>query len=216
MFSELIDRAVHMTGRPDSVDDIAYWANVTMRDISKREDFTDDSREAEIVLPPNRLMDGPPIIWDPPEGRQRFRREDVIEDGCGCIADAVKPGSRMAKAGLFSYYHSGGSLVFMHACSPIRIYYYVYAPWLKYYPVASRPAVFDVEANDWGAATEANIALVSNWLLERHSEVVLAGTLAKFFASKQDPRQQVHYSAYEQGISHIIRGESVLELLARK
>lgn len=216
MFSELIDRAVHTAGRPDAIDDIAYWANVTMRNISKREDFVPDSAEDEINLPPGNTMGSAPIIWDPPEGRNRFRREDVIEDGCGCIADAVKPGSRMARAGLFSYYHSGGSLVFMNACMPIRLYYYVYVPWLRYYPKGQRPAEFDVETNDWGAATEADIALVSNWLLERHSEVVLAGTLQLFFASKQDPRQQVHYSAYEQGIGHIIRGESVLELLARK
>lgn len=212
MFSELVDRAVHSTGRPDNLDNIAYWMNVTMRDISKREDFPEDSVEESITIPQNSAS----FVWTPEVGRSRFRREDILEDACGCIGFATKPGRRMSRDGTFRYYHSGGSLVLVNACSPVFAYYYAYQPWLVYFPKGSRPTEWNVELGEWSEPEPAAVALVSNWLLERHSETVLSGTLAKFFATKQDPRQQVHYSAYEQGVSHIIRGESVLELLQRE
>ena len=68
---------------------------------------------------------------------------------------------------------------------------------------------------DWGGATEASIALVSNWLLERHNSVVLEGTLAAFYRAKQDPRNQLHYSAFKQGLIDMVDAESARELLAR-
>lgn len=211
MFSELVDRAVHIAGRPDSLDDMAYWANEAMRDISRREDWMDDSIEELIELPPGQNH----TVWTPEVGRARFRRMDVMEDGCGCKAKATKPSQRLKSNGIFSYYHSQGSIVVVNACNPVMAYYYAYQPWLVYFPQGQRPAVFDVASGAWGGASPGAIDLVSNWMLERHSHVVQAGTLAKFFASKQDPRQQVHYSAFEQGITHIIRGESVQELLQR-
>lgn len=213
MFSELVDRLVHEIGRPDARNDLAYWANETMRDISKREDWVDDSVEEEF----QPIDFNAPAVWTPSVGRSRFRREDILLDACGCEGIATKPSARLRSGNDgFSYYHSGGSFVMKDACWPVAIYYYAYRPWLKYYPVGERPAVFDVEANDWGTASEADIALVSNWMLERHNKVVMDGTMSNFFASKQDPRQQVKYAAYEQGIGHIIRGESTLELLARR
>lgn len=212
MFSELVDRAVHAAGRPDALDDLAYWTNVSMREIQKREDFDDDTWEESVVIPVGDRS----VIWTPEVGRERFRRLDIAEDGCGCKIKMVKPSSRLRHECLPRMYASGGSYVITTGCSPISLYYYVYVPWLAYFPKDARPAVFDMAENDWNTTDEDAIAQVSNWLLERHSEVVLNGTLAKFFASKQDPRQQVHYSAFEQGISHIIRGESSLELRARE
>lgn len=213
MFSELVDRLVREIGRPDAREDLAYWANVTMRDISRREDWPDDSVE-ESFTP---IDPSGPAVFSPAVGRQRFRREDILLDACGCEAIATKPNARL-RAGHtgFSYYHSGGSLVITGACWPVALYYYAYQPWLQYYAAGSRPAEFDVATNDWNGASEAAIALVSNWMLERHSDVVMNGTMSNFFASKQDPRQQVKYAAYEQGINHIIRGESPLEILARR
>lgn len=211
MFSELVDRAVHVTGRPDTLDDVAYWANETMRDICRREDWMDDSIEELIELPAGQTS----MVWTPGVGRARYRRMDVMEDGCGCTGHATKPTARLKTNGIFSYYHSQGSIVVVNACNPVMAYYYAYQPWLAYYARNQRPTTFDVAAGVWTNDDPAVIDQVSNWMLERHSHVVLQGTLAKFFASKQDPRQGVHYSAYEQGITHIIRGESIQELLQR-
>lgn len=208
MFSELVDRAIHIAGRPDCLGDITYFVNETMRDISKRDDWPEDMVEEEIVVPLGQST----VKWIPEVKRQRFRREEYIEDACGCEPTAVNPSRRMKKLDRF-YYRSGDCFVFSGCCSPIKIAYYAYQPWLQYYPDGSRPAVFNVELNDYGSATDAQIDLVSNWILERHNNTVLQGTLAKFFSSKQDPRQQVHYSAYEQGVSHIIRSESNREIL---
>jgi hypothetical protein len=213
MFSELVDRAVHSAGRPDALEDLAYFANETMRDISKRNDWADDTVEAIIAVP----ADTRNVIWAPENYEARpFRREEFIVDGCGCEPLRVEPSRRMSDHEGPFYYRSGRSFVFAQVCDPVKIFYYAYHPWLRYYPKNGRPAVFDVEAHSWGGAVEATIAKVSNWMLERHNHVVLNGTLARFFASKQDPRQTVHYSAYEQGITHISRSESWKELAARR
>jgi hypothetical protein len=208
MFSELVDRAVHIAGRPDCLADITYFANETMRDISKRDDWPDDLIEEEAAVPPGQ----PHLEWKPTVGRARFRREEYIVDGCGCEPTAVNPSRRMQKLTRL-YYRSGDAFIFKGCCSPIKIAYYAYQPWLQYFPANARPAEFSTETNSFGTATDAAVDMVSNWLLERHNNVILQGTLAKFFSSKQDPRQQVHYSAYEQGITHIIRSESNRELL---
>ncbi len=209
MFSELIDDCVHIAGRPDSLMEFVKHANETMRDMSKRRDWPDDLVE-ELYEPD---FNETPWTWEPSAGRARFRRETFIEDGCGCELAATVPSRRQQRIGRF-YYRSGITFVFKTDCAPIKIAYYAYQPWLKYYPAGTRPSVFDVETGEF--TDPAALDLVSNWILERHNEIVQKGTLARFFASKSDPRQQVHYSAYEQGISHIVRGEDVGQLLGAR
>lgn len=211
MFSELVDRAVHVAGRPDMLEDIAYFANETMRDISKREDFDDDSLEVEIAVPLNTRT----VQWDPPKQRP-FRREKFIIDGCNCEPVRVHPSRKMLTHPGGFYYVSGKTFIFSRVCHPIRMFYYAYQPWLSYYPQGARPATFDVRSNDWSTTDPVLLAQVTNWLLERHNELVLNGALARFFKAKQDQRQQVHYSAYEQGLTHLIRSESPLEVIARR
>jgi hypothetical protein len=210
MFSELVDRAVHISGRPDAITDIAYFANETMRNVSKRSDWREDSVEELVNVPSDGILK-----WVPEVGRSRFRREEYLEDGCGCRPKFVLPNSQLNKFPSCVYYVSGGDFIFQRLCSPLKIFYFAYQPWLEYYPLNARPAVFDVKTNSW-AATAANIALVSNWMLERQNSLILDGTLASFFAVKQDPRQQVHYSKFEQGINHLVSAESHRELLTRR
>ena len=45
--------------------------------------------------------------------------------------------------------------------------------------------------------------------------MVLEGTLAAFYRAKQDPRNQLHYSAFKQGLIDMVDAESARELLAR-
>ena len=212
MFSELVDRRVHTAGRPDALADLAYFANETMRDLSKRNDWPDDSLGEMVAVPGDTRQ----VIWEPTTDGRPFRREEYVVDGCGCSPKAVKPSARIGRELGGFYYRSGQSFVFQNVCHPVRIYYYAYQRWLYYFPRGERPAEFNVINADWGGALAADIAKVSNWMLERHNHVVYNGTLARFFASKQDPRQSVHYSAYEQGISHMIRAEGIQELVNRR
>ena len=201
MFSEIVDRAVSLTGRPDCLADIVYSANETIRELSKREDWGLDSVE-EMV---HNLTPNGTFVWTPSVGRARFRRMEYICDVNGNEPTFVKPSRRMSRMPC-CYYQSGDSFVFKGVQGPLLAYYYAYPRWLQYYPQGQRPAEYTAE-NGWGAATEEQVELVSNWLLEHHNFVVLAGTLAKFFAAKQDPRQTVHYSQFEQGFNHMISGE---------
>ena len=216
MFSELVDACIRGTGRPDELVTITRIANEIVREICKRDDWDDDLVEELIPYPDPPLAHGAPLVWNPEVGRQRFRRPAYVEDGCGCEVKYVKPSSRMKFTDRF-FYRSGESLVFSkNICFPIKFSYFAYPAWLKYYKTNERPAEWDIEASDWkGSPSQVTIDLVSNWVLERHWAVVEAGTMSRFFALKQDPRQTVHYSIYQQGISHIIRSESSAELAAQ-
>ena len=209
MFSELVDECVHIAGRPDCLVEIVRHANETMRDLSKRGDWPDDLVE-ELFEPP---VDMHPVIWEPEVGRHRFRRELFLEDGCGCELTGTRPGRRQQRIDKF-YYRSGNSFIIKTGCFPLRIAYYAYQPWLQYYPANTRPSVFSIEDQEY--TDSAQIDLVSNWLLERHNQTVQDGTLARFFKTKQDPRQQMHYSAYEQNVQHLIRGEHIGQQVGRR
>lgn len=208
MFSELIDECVHVAGRPDCLVEFIRYANETMRDLNKRSDWVDDLLEEEYTPQP-----GTPAIWVPEVGRTRFRRELFVEDACGCQLTATRPSRRQQKLEKF-YYRTGDSFAFKTTCFPVKIAYYAYVPWLRYYPANARPSTFDPEIGEY---TDLNqIDLVSNWLLERHYHVVMDGTLARFFKTKLDQRQQVQFSAYEQGVQHMIRGEHIGQVLGQR
>lgn len=214
MFSELVDRAVHIAGRPDALVDIVYGANETMRNICKKGDWHDDSCEEAIPI----LDDSPSVIWQPNVGRAQFRREEYVEYDGGCEPTKVLPSRRLQDLHNY-YYRSGDKFVFVGATTLIKVYYYRYQPWLKYSLQNNRAVVWDgAEYLKDGAPTTdaADIASVSNWMLERHNDTVLAGTLAHFFATKQDPRQQTQYSKYQQGIADITRSEASNELYGRR
>jgi len=212
MFSELVDRCIKISGRPDQLTSIAMAANEAMRAISKAGNWPDDTLE-EIAVPP--ADPAAPFVWTPEVGRARFRREEYIEDSQGREPTAVRPSRRIRDLGFF-YYRSGGSFVFHGNRGQVRVYYYAYQPWLSYFPVNSRPAQFDIATGEWNTADPAVIDTVSNWMLERHNATVEAGTLARFFAGKQDPRQQLHYSIFQQGLTTIEKSEGIEELLGRR
>lgn len=211
MFSELVDRCVSIAGRPDQLASMVFAANETMRTISKRGNWPDDTLEEQVIVDPTSDV----TIWTPECGRGRFRREEYIEDGTGAEPTAVRP-SRRVKDLSFYYYRSGDSFVFKGACSHLNIYYYAYQPWLQYFPIGARPTSFDIELGAFTDPDPAAVALVSNWMLERHTSTVEAGTLQRFFASKQDARQALFYSIFEAGINDIQRAEGVEELLGRR
>lgn len=217
MFSELVDTIVHTAGRPDFLPDIARHLNEVMRNLSKRSDFDDDGVE-ELIAVPNGFGS---VVWTPEVGRVRMRREEYIVDGYGNQPTRVNPSQRMHHVPGPYYYQSGPSYIFDRVCTPLRIYYYAYRPWLIYYPISARPARFDIEqqayvqADGITPATEEQINLVSNWMLERHNSYLEAATLNKFFGSRQDPRQQAQYAIMEKEFADILRGEGAAELKAR-
>jgi hypothetical protein len=212
MFSELVDRCVTTAGRPDQLANIVAAVNEAMRAISKAGDWPDDTVE-ETALPPANPAD--PFVWTPSVGRLRFRREEYITDAYGGEPTAVRPSRRIRNLPMY-YYRSGDSFVFAGTRGQVKVYYYAYQPWLRYYPIGGRPTVFDVNTGEYTDDTPAVVALVSNWMLERHNSIVEAGALAKFFAGKQDPRQSLHYTIFQQGLATISKAEGINELLGRR
>ena len=211
MFSELVDRCVSISGRPDQLTSITACANEVLRTISKRGDWPDDSMEEIVPTPPGQSH----VVWTPEVGRSRFRREEYIEDARGAEPTAVRPSRRIRDIS-FYYYRSGDSFVFNGAVGDLKIYYYAYQPWLRYYAVGSRPSVFDLATGEWTDPSESALAQVTNWMLERHNAIVEAGTLQRFFASKQDARQGLYFSIFNEGISDIQRAEGIEQILGNR
>ena len=188
---------------------MAYHVNETMRDLNKRNDWDDDLLEDVVPVPdPNQATH-----WTPAEGPERFRREEYVEYDGHCEPTRVKPSRRIQRLDKY-YYRSGATFVFVGALMQVKMAYYAYVPWLQYYPTGTRPSIWDGATQTW-TNPPAN-DLVTNWLLMRHNEVILSGTLARHFASKADPRQQVHYAQYEQRVKQMRKAEGVDELLGRR
>lgn len=214
MFSELVDRCVRASGRPDSVSDLAYAVNWAFRQIQRHTDWDDDSVEEIVAVP----LDTRTVIWTPEVGRRLFRRIEYVEDGCLCQPRMVRPGRRMIEhkeRNQAFYYASGDSYVFANVCHPLRIYYWRYWPVLQYYPHGARPAEFDFGLGEYNTNDPALLDLVTNWILDRHNDLVFEGAMAHFYRTKQDPRNQLHYAAFNQGMSALKGAESANELVAR-
>lgn len=211
MFSELVDRCVKSAGRPDALADIAMHANETMRKISKKGNWADDTVEESISYPPGQNH----VVWEPGVGRARFRREEYVQDSCGAEPTAVPPSRRIRDLDFF-YYRSGQSFVIKGGVPPLSMYYYAYQPWLRYFQAGVRPTTFNMETQDWTNPDPALVAQVSNWMLERHNDTVMAGTLNSFMMGKQDARQALHYAKFKEGLEDIQRSEGLEELWGRR
>lgn len=213
MFSELVDQAVRSAGRPEAVADIVFSMNAAIKGIHKHSDWDDDTFEESLTVP----SDTRTAVWTPSIGRRHLRRIEYIEDGCGCHPLMVRPSERLSKMKHDPFYYaSGESYVFANVCNPVRIYGFRYSRPFQYYPVNDRPARYDFDTLEWNTTDETLIERVSCWILERHMEVVLEGALAHFYRTKQDPRNQLHYAAYKEGLVNMVSAESSRELLERR
>jgi hypothetical protein len=186
-----------------------------MRTISMKEEWEEDAVEELIAADSTAAF----TAWVPNVGRDLFRRIGYVEYDGGCEPTFVRPSRRLHRLSEY-YYRTREGFAFVGAKAHIKIFYYAYHPWLKYYQSGDRPAVFDGSTyiadpngpNAGAVITDADIDAVSNWMLEKHNKTVLAGTLAALYADKQDPRQNVNYSKFNQGIADMIRAESTTEL----
>jgi hypothetical protein len=216
-FSQLVDEVAAETKRPDLLAEIAVYLNQTIREVHFEPSrgnvafYANNRREIQLVASSESGH-----IWDIPNP-SAFQAIEAVRYPSHYLgrlefAKEIAPGPRAVSVP-FYYYRSGPSFVFGGAegyggvGGLIQISYYEYPRALKYKPMALREAMYDVDdgftyADAYNGSAELRAQArerVSNWLLERWSDVLREGLRAKIYKRLSDEtRQRTSYSLYSQ------------------
>lgn len=212
-FSQLVDKLVSETKRPDLVSDIATYLNQTIREVHFTPDrgasllYMDNFRESQLTA---NVETG--FTWDLPNPGT-FQKMQVVgypsvydRLGNDVYAEEVVPGRHLAEKTNY-FYRVGQTFVFSGyggVDSLVNVGWFEFPRSLKYYTPATRPAEYDVELG-WTYPPEVNTpeleaaaqTLTSNWLLMRWEEVLAEGLRAKVYKRTSDTeRARTCYSLY--------------------
>lgn len=197
MFSEIVDRAMSRSGRPDLLTTIEDYCNDTVRECCALRHFAKSLIEDQVTV-----TTSPHILSKP----VRLQKLAALQYADGLFPREIRMGSAL-KDRTYFFYDAGS----YWACSGVtvgdvlNIGYYQFPKKLKYYESALRPAVFDEEAETWTyltAVTDPDKLIarekVTNWITSDWTLLITEGTLAKVFKLIKDQERAVtHYSAFE-------------------
>lgn len=216
-FSQLVDKVVAESKRPDMIQTIADYCNQSIR-----EQFFHPQNESYILYPDAMKEDMLTVTNDVPFGwlipdRTVFQAPGAAKylgvwdlGGEQPWAKIVRPGRIMDQESFFAY--RSGNYVFFHGAGGqgafIAFSWYEYCRELKYYEPANRPARWDVDSGwtyhpdfDTDEITRAEARLrVTNWIIEGYPMVIQEGTKAKLYKRNSDEeRARLAYSLYQSG-----------------
>lgn len=214
-FSQLVDKMVDESKRPDLKTEIASYLNLTLRELHQEPSkgnsifYKDNLREIQLL---NAPADG--LFWEIPnravfQGLAGVRYDILFADGNQTWAKEVQPGRIMATEKYY-YYRASGNFFFRNyggLNASVSLAWYEFTPSLKYYVSGTRPAIYDSETG-WTYAPSYDVdddtralaqALTINWILERWDMVIEEGLRAKIFKRIDDTnRARTSYSLYTQ------------------
>lgn len=213
--SQMVDEIVSEVKRPDLISEITRYVNQTIREchfstdrqaaVFYRDNFNEVLLTADVDSGYSWTLPNP-TTFQKMAGVKYPTKFDA--GGNEVWATETTPGRHLRDLEFF-FYQVGQSFVFSGyggVNANIALGYFAFPPALKYYPIASRPAEYDVET---GWSYHASITLpadqaaaqlvVTNWLLMRWSDVVSEGVRAKLFKRVSDTeRARNCYSLYGQ------------------
>jgi hypothetical protein len=212
-FSQIIDKLVKETGRPDLLVDITSYCNQTLRELhfeptrGNAAYYKDNLKEIKLTATSEVLS------WTIPkvsvyQGIAAVRYDCVFDvDRKPIWAEEMAPGYAM-NSKKYYYYRAGTNVSFSGfggVNATISLSWFEYVPNLKYYAVADRPATYD-DVDGWtykntydvDDTTRQNAQdLCTNWLLLRWSSVIEEGLRAKVYKRvSDDSRAKTSYSMY--------------------
>lgn len=210
-FSQLIDEViVQELKRPDFRLVAAAWLNQTIRDVHSKTSsraaifFGENRNEEEFTIP------SLPALW-PIASPSRFQKiEAIYASERGVYLTDRLPSVIYTQSDnpldRFYYYRSGPNIVMngLVEAEIVKLSYFLLPKMLTYYTEASRPAYWDPIAEEYvvsesfpGTDQEA-VALVSNWLLERHGEALKEGVRSKAYKRLDNENQaKMTWSEFE-------------------
>lgn len=215
-FSQLVDKMVLETRRPDMRTEIATYLNQTIREVHF------DPKSNAVLFYRENLIEEQLIVdkesgfgWKLPDptcfqGMGLVRYDSInTRDDLTRYPPELTPGRGMVGKSIF-YYRAGPNYYFA-GCggvnAVISLAYYEYPRGLKYYAAGNRPCEYDPDMGFTYAAPfdgseelhAAAIGFTTNWLLMRWSLVIEEGVRAKVYKRLSDTdRQRTAYSLYSQ------------------
>lgn len=228
-FSQLVDKMVKETLRPDLLTEIGSYLNQTLREVHMEPSkgnavfFRDNLKEDRLTATRDQGFS-----WAIPQpsvfqGLQAVRYDCVYTNDKPTYSEEMSPGRGMA-AKYWTHYRSGRT-VFFHGYGrtndSISLAWYEYVPNLQYYVVALRPAQYQEDptgvTDGWTYAPSITtpeqeaIAQIqcSNWLLLRWPTVIEEGLRAKIYKRVADQaRAALSYSMYTTLRQGLVSSES--------
>lgn len=234
-FSQLVDQVASETGRLDKVQSIATFANQSIRELHANE------RGKSIVYSKNLIEDQltanvaemfPWVVVQYFQSMRTVRFDNVLDCGEPVYPKMLKPG-RILRSESQYYYRAGKNFFFRGyggLNSLISIAYYTFPPLMQYFPVAIRPASYDLRSgwtyNDLTGADPVDLnfdlddtnralaeTLTTNWMVFDWFTTVIEGTKAKLYKAQGDEdRSRTHFSQfqlYKQQLFNTEGGESL-------
>lgn len=235
MWSEAIDRAVQLSGRPDKLDDLQNWAVLNMTEMQAKGILKRNLIE-DTVLTGNASIN--PYIWTRPPRFQRMltARYPGGFEGEGVFPEFCPPGKRQKEYP--NRYYAGPT--YFAFCGPdlidrIDVAYYQLRGPLPYFPVGKRPVTYDwnLFTNEFHNLTtdgiapynldytdpanqQAAIDACQNWILQDYWQLHVEGLLAKLWKAVNDEtRAATHFSFYNRTLNDVFLTTELLESLAR-
>lgn len=225
-FSQMVDKIVAETLRPDLKNEIGTYLNQTIREVHANPKtnasvkYRDNYKEIALT---SNVAEG--FYWDIPkpsvfQGICATEYSAVWVDGLNPWAVETRPGPAMQR-NLYGYYRAGSRVFFRNYGgnqATIKQSWFEFPPSLNYYELASRPAQYSdadgwTYSGAWGATPESQAAaqeLVSNWILLRWAVVLEEGLRAKVYKRISDTeRAALSYSMYSSQRLLLVTTESM-------
>lgn len=217
VFSEIVDEVLKEVIRPDLITMLPGFLNQTIREtnvgvVSSEPVFFSENRKEDRVTVPS-VTDNV-YLWPIPRTTVFQAMDAVFFEKYQVYANLVSPQSMrmlnsMRPNDVFQYYRSGPFYAmrgFGGVGDKIMLAWYEYPHSLKYYPKGlTRPLTFDIETQTYVQPQGASISLAAamdlstNWILDRHEEMLKEGLRAKAYARMdQESRASIAYSKYKQ------------------
>lgn len=211
-FSQLVDKMVAETRRPDLQTEVGSYVNLTLRELHMEPKngnavfFKENLKEDQLTA---NIDSG--FYWDVPkpstfQGMAAVRYDSVFDSNRPVYPKEMNPGRIMNEERHF-FYRSGSRIWFRGYGGNgalISMAWFEYVPYLQYYASGSRPAIYD-DFSGWtyasGITTDDQKAVaqsqVTNWLLLRHATIIEEGMRAKIYKRLGDDiRARTSYSMY--------------------
>jgi hypothetical protein len=227
-FSQLIDELALELVRPDLLSMLPAYLNQTIREIHTKSDT-----QMPVMYPDNRLEDrlvlsgmGSSVsyLWTIPKMAQFQQIEAVYYESIGRYARMRGPKANQVQnpndqLGSYYWYRTGPQVLLNRPGADgngVRICWHEYPRSLVYYAAANQPVRWDPVAQEyvwnptWTGTAQEALDACTNWVLERHEEMLKEGVRAKAYKRIADvERSRLSYSQYESMKAAVINTESI-------
>lgn len=226
VFSTIIDELVLELVRPDLVTMLPGFLNQTIREChhgALRNDpifFDENRKEIEVAATP---LSQNAFVWQIPVAPLFQAIDAIYFVSPRRYANLVSPqtineSNPHRPNDMFAYYRTGPAFAmrgFGAESSKVKISWFEYPRSLVYYSTSTRPLKFNVETMQYEQPQNASISLnaamnlSTNWLIERHTEMLKEGVRAKAYARMdQEFRSSTSYSKYKTMLDGMQKAES--------